>query len=65
MKVFVVLRHETEWQEFIGVYSTVEKAQESAERNKQFVGVPGKYGFTDSCRIVEAELDTEQQKDLE
>jgi hypothetical protein len=56
MKVYVVLRDETEWRELIGVYSTKEKAEEvSKSLTTYYRGSPSvvfKYGV-----VEEVELD--------
>jgi len=62
MMLYVVLRQETEWQELIGVYSTKEKADASAEANARH---DHKYGplsemyhrWCEFCSVVEVVLD--------
>jgi hypothetical protein len=55
MKVYVVLRPETEWQEFIGVFSTRERANEIAFKHSD----PPSARWGDTCAVVEYEIDSE------
>lgn len=60
-KLFVVLRSETEWQEFIGVYTTKEKAEQSAEANAKHYHTVGPLSENyhkgcDFCHVEEIEL---------
>ena len=62
MKLFVVQRQVTEDQELVGVYSTREKADVSAERNARHYHQYGPlsemyHKWCEYCTVTEVELD--------
>ncbi len=62
MTLYVVLRYETEWQELVGVYSTKEKADASAEANAKHYHTVGPlskmyHHGCELCHVTEVDLD--------